>query len=581
MATLVLPFSRENKIDMQGKGLYESGLYDKLPPPFKEVNKQYPHLLEYLHMVPISEVGIPEYYPEPNRKLGDIKKPNLIYPTKREGIFIHILANNEDVRNDYITIEPTLTIDIDHLMLPVDEKLLELRTRLKRVDEQGDREEQLNEYIDQVITLEEEVGSGWLNKYIGFLRKDGLRLTKLKMTKREREAVRYLFIREKLGLGTLDPLTTDPYIEDISCSGLGHIFIEHKIFSSLKSSIKFEAIDDLDSFVMWLSERIKKPVTFKNPICDATLPDGSRINIVYGKEVSKRGSNFSIRKFAGVPISIFELVDFGSLNYQILAYMSLIIGHELSVFISGETASGKTTLLNALTTFIQPMAKIVSIEDTPELQVPHQNWIREVVQTSNAEDTEGSITMFDLLMAALRQRPNEIIIGEIRGAEGNVAFQAMQTGHSVMATFHAATVEKLIQRLTGDPILVPKTYIDNLNVVVLCSQVRLPNGKMGRRVTSVNEIIGYDPSYDSFTFMEAFHWDETTDEFQFTGHMTSYMLENVISPKMGIPSRKKQRIYAEVERRARILKKLHEEEGISDFYEVLDVLAKAQREGYF
>lgn len=581
MATLVLPFSRENKIDMQGKGLYESGLYDKLPPPFQEVTKQYPHLLEYLHMVPISEVGIPEYYPEPNRKLGDIKKPNLIYPTKREGIFIHILANNEDVRNDYITIEPTLTIDIDHLMLPVDEKLLELRTRLKRVDEQGDREEQLNEYIDQVITLEEEVGSGWLNKYIGFLRKDGLRLTKLKMTKREREAVRYLFIREKLGLGTLDPLTTDPYIEDISCSGLGHIFIEHKIFSSLKSSIKFEAIDDLDSFVMWLSERIKKPVTFKNPICDATLPDGSRINIVYGKEVSKRGSNFSIRKFAGVPISIFELVDFGSLNYQILAYMSLIIGHELSVFISGETASGKTTLLNALTTFIQPMAKIVSIEDTPELQVPHQNWIREVVQTSNAEDTEGSITMFDLLMAALRQRPNEIIIGEIRGAEGNVAFQAMQTGHSVMATFHAATVEKLIQRLTGDPILVPKTYIDNLNVVVLCSQVRLPNGKMGRRVTSVNEIIGYDPSYDSFTFMEAFHWDETTDEFQFTGHMTSYMLENVISPKMGIPSRKKQRIYAEVERRARILKKLHEEEGISDFYEVLDVLAKAQREGYF
>ncbi len=580
MATVVLPFSRENKIDMQGKGLFESGLYDKLPPALKEVTERHPHLLEYLHMVPISEVGIPEYYPEPNRKLGDIKEPNLIYPTKREGVFIHILANNEDTRNDYITIEPTLTVDIDHLMIPVDEKLLELRTRLKRVDEQGDREEQLSEYIDQVICLEEESGPGFLTKYIGFLRKGGPRLSKLKMTKRERDAVRYLFIREKLGLGTLDPLTTDPYIEDISCSGLGQIFIEHKIFNSVKSSIKFETTDDLDEFVMWLSERIKKPVTFKTPICDATLPDGSRINIVYGKEVSKRGSNFSIRKFAGVPISIFELIDFGSLTYQMLAYLSLVIGHELSVFVSGETASGKTTLLNALTTFIQPLAKIVSIEDTPELQVPHQNWIREVVQSSSAEGAE-SITMFDLLMAALRQRPNEIIIGEIRGAEGNVAFQAMQTGHSVMATFHAATVEKLIQRLTGDPILVPKTYIDNLNVVVLCSQVRLPNGKMGRRITSIAEIVGYDPSYDSFTFMEAFHWDETTDEFQFTGYMTSYMLENVISPKMGIPSRKKQRIYAEVERRARILKKLHQEEGISDFYEVLDVLAKAQREGYF
>lgn len=580
MATVVLPFTRENKNDIQGKGLFESGLYDKLSPPLKEATKRYPHLLEYLHMVPISEVGIPDYYSELTRKLGDIKEPNLIYPTKREGVFIHILANSEDPRNDYITIEPTLTVDINHLMVTVDEKLLELRTKLKRVDEHGDREEQLSEYIDQVITLEDEAEPGFLSKYLGFLRKGGPRLNKLKMTKRERDAVRYLFIREKLGLGTLDPLTTDPFIEDISCSGLGQIFIEHKIFSSVKSSINFETIDDLDGFVMWLSERIKKPVTFKTPICDATLPDGSRINIVYGKEVSKRGSNFSIRKFAGVPISIFELIDFGSLNYQMLAYLSLIIGHELSLFVSGETASGKTTLLNALTTFIQPLAKIVSIEDTPELQVPHQNWIREVVQTSTTEDAE-SITMFDLLMAALRQRPNEIIIGEIRGAEGNVAFQAMQTGHSVMATFHAATVEKLIQRLTGDPILVPKTYIDNLNVVVLCSQVRLPNGRMGRRITGIAEIVGYDPSYDSFTFMEAFHWDETTDEFQFTGYMTSYMLETVIAPKMGIPSRKKQRIYAEVERRARILKKLHEEEGISDFYEILDVLAKAQREGYF
>jgi flagellar protein FlaI len=173
------------------------------------------------------------------------------------------------------------------------------------------------------------------------------------------------------------------------------------------------------------------------------------------------------------------------------------------------------------------------------------------------------------------------MIGEIRGPEGNIAFQAMQTGHSVMATFHAATVEKLIQRITGDPILVPKSYIDNLNIVVLCSQVRLPNGRMGRRVTGINEIVGYDPSYDAFTFMEAFHWDETTDEFLFTGYMTSYMLENVIAPKIGIPSRKKQRVYAEVERRTKILQRLHQDEGITDFYEVLEVLAKAQREGYF
>ena len=180
----------------------------------------------------------------------------------------------------------------------------------------------------------------------------------------------------------MDPLIVDPYIEDISCSGLGNIFIEHKIFKSLKSTVVFLTFDDLDEFVLWLGDRVKKPVTFKNPISDATLPDGSRINIVYGREVSKRGSNFSIRKFSEVPLSIFEVLEFGTLNYQMLAYLSLAIGNGMNVFVSGETASGKTTLLNALTTFIPPLAKIITIEDTPELQVPHKNWIREVVQSS-------------------------------------------------------------------------------------------------------------------------------------------------------------------------------------------------------
>jgi flagellar protein FlaI len=227
------------------------------------------------------------------------------------------------------------------------------------------------------------------------------------------------------------------------------------------------------------------------------------------------------------------------------------------------------------------MAKIVSIEDTPELQVPHKNWIREVVQSSKTTDPNGAVTMFDLLKAALRQRPNEIIIGEIRGAEGNVAFQAMQTGHSVMATFHAASVEKLIQRITGNPISVPKTYLDNLNVVVLTSMVKLPSGKMGRRITGIAEIAGYDPVQDSFTFIEAFHWNESKDIFEFPGHMTSYVLENKIAPRLGIPTRKKQRIYAELERRAKILEKLHKEQNVTGFYEVLEVLSKAQREGLF
>ena len=580
MSSVVLPFSIDKEI-MSGESLIDGELHRSLPDTLKEVVEEYPHMLEYLNIFPVEQAGMPEYYPELTRSMGDIKKPNLIYPTQHKGTFIHILANPSDYRHSYIPIEPVLMIDIDDLMFKVEEKLLELRTSLNPLDEEIDRTEQILEYLEKVTTLGNTFSFGLLEKLKFYFGKNGYNVTPLTVTPREMNAVKYLFIRDKVGLGAIDPLISDPYIEDISCSGTGQIFVEHKIFKGVKSAITFTSSEELDEFVMWLSEQIRKPVTFKNPICDATLPDGSRINIVYGQDISKRGSNFTIRKFSGTPVSIFELIDFKSLNYQMLAYLSLVIGHENSLFVSGETASGKTTLLNALTTFIHPLAKIITIEDTPELQVPHPNWIREVVQTTKAEDSGGAVTMFDLLKAALRQRPDEIIVGEIRGVEGNVAFQAMQTGHSVMATFHAASVEKLIQRITGDPILVPKTYIDNLKVVVLTSMVKLPNGKAGRRVTSINEIVGYDPTYDSFTFVEAFHWDEITDTFEFTGYMSSYILENVIAPKLGIPSRSKQRIYSEVERRTKILQKLHKEEGISGFYEILEVLAKAQREGYF
>jgi flagellar protein FlaI len=189
--------------------------------------------------------------------------------------------------------------------------------------------------------------------------------------------------------------------------------------------------------------------------------------------------------------------------------------------------------------------------------------------------------MFDLLKAALRQRPNEIIVGEIRGSEGSIAFQAMQTGHSVMATFHAASMEKLIQRITGDPILVPKTYIDNLNIALIMGMVKLPNGKMGRRVTGVSEIVGWDPFSQTFNIVDAFRWDEATDSFDFTGFMTSYILENKIAPKLGISSNKKQKIYEELEKRAKVLEKLHKEKGITGFYEVLEVLNRAQMDGVF
>ena len=257
-----------------------------------------------------------------------------------------------------------------------------------------------------------------------------------------------------------------------------------------------------------------------------------------------------------------------------------MLSHGMNLFVSGETASGKTTLMNALTVFIPPIGKIVSIEDTPELQVPHPNWIREVTRGSTKGTSGSAVTMFDMLKAALRQRPNEIIIGEIRGEEGAIAFQAMQTGHAAMATFHAASVEKLIQRLTGSPINIPKTYVDNLNLVAIQSMVRLPNGKEARRVLSINEIVGYDSSTDSFSFIEVFRWNPTEDTFEFSGYMNSYLLEERIAMQRGIPPSKKRTIYNELSRRANILKKLHQQK-VEDFYELYQVLSKAYREGVF
>jgi flagellar protein FlaI len=547
----------------------------------KKTCEENPHLLEYVTRLADSDIGIPEYAAELTRKMGDNKRPNIIYPTNRCNVFIHILYDKDDVRNRYITIEPTSGMNTDKLMLEIETGLLNLGRGLRQMNQEDSPEKQLLEYLDLVASVDEQPQPGAFEKRIGFLRKNGMSTPKIKVTDWEMKAIKYIFIRDKIGLGVMDPLMTDPYIEDISCSGMGDVFIEHKIFKSLKSSIVFSSFDELDAFVLWLSERVKKPVNYKRPIADATLPDGSRINIVYGRDVSKRGSNFSIRKFNDVPLSIFEILEFGTLNYQMLAYLSLVIGNGMNVFVSGETASGKTTLLNALTTFIPPLAKVLTIEDTAELQVPHKNWIREVVQSSKSEEAGGAVTMFDLLKAALRQRPDEIMVGEIRGVEGNIAFQAMQTGHSVMATFHAASVEKLIQRLTGDPILVPKNYVDNLNVVILTSQVKLPNGRTGRRLTSIAEIVGYDPALQAFSFVESFKWNQETDVFEFTGYMTSYILEYKIAPMLGIANQKKQKVYSELERRSIILQKLHKEKKVTGFYEVLEVLARAQREGLF
>ena len=533
-----------------------------------------PHLADYLRDLTARGIAEPQYFSEITRKTAPGgKQRNLLYRVD-DDIFIHILSDEEDARDSYISIDPAST-DLAVYVKAIESLLLDYVDELEAAETDDDKRLVLLKAVEENIKVSDAKNTG-----------EGARKNKkgkgegeldLTVTPFQYEALQYVIVRDKIGMGVLEPLIRDSHIEDISCSGLGYLFIEHKIFGALKASIEFTEMEELDNFVVRLSEKIKKPVTFKNPISDATLPDGSRINIVYGGDVSTRGSNFTIRKFTAVPLSILDIIDSGGISFEMAAYLSLMVQEGMNFFVSGETASGKTTLLNALTCFYEPAAKIVSIEDTPELQVPHPNWTREVVRGSmSAED--NAVTMFTLLKAALRQRPNAIIVGEIRGEEGAIAFQAMQTGHACAATFHASSVEKLIQRLTGNPINVPKTYVDNLNVVCIASAVRLPNGKPGRRILSINELIGYDSSSDSFSFIETYRWNSHNDTFEATGTMNSYLLENKIAPRRGIDPQNKRLIYDEVDRRAKLFEKLLAA-GRTNFFDLYKAFSQAQRQG--
>jgi flagellar protein FlaI len=557
METLQLPFPHEN-FEKGGNSL----TLEDLPDGLREAAAAKPFVLEYLRGLPIEQIGMPTYYPKLSRKLRSLRHRNLIYPTGNENVYVHIYPDPVGARDIYIPIEPVVTVPLSSLVEQVEPRLLDLAEEIGRADETK-RSAALADAVDKICMVSP------VPK-----RANG----RVYCSSRELNALKYLFIRDKMGLGPLQPLLADPYIEDISCSGLGSMFIEHKIFKSLTSSIFFKTHDDLDDFVVQMGERIKRPVTLRNPIVDATLPDGSRVNIVYGRDIAKRGSNFTIRKFSDDTLHALNLIEFGTMNYLMAAYLWLAIEEGANVFVVGPTASGKTTLLNALTAFMKPDAKIVTIEDTPELQVPHKNWVREVVRDMSKSGGEG-VDMFALLKAALRQRPDRIMIGEIRGVEGNIAFQAMQTGHGVMATFHASSVQKVIQRLTGDPINVPKVNIDNLDLVVIQAAVRAPDGSTVRRIVSINEIVDYDPAGNSFSFVTAFRWKSEDDTFEFPGDMNSYLLEQKIAAKRGLPESKARQIYGDVRKRAAILEKLHKRAGTLSYERFFAIISEAYKQG--
>ena len=537
---------------------------------FRDALSKNPHLMRYIDDLAKRGRPLPEYMEQLSRELRYRDEVNIIYPVG-DPIFIHIYTREAGERPMYVIVQPASGLRLGNLFDIVEEALIMLideKLEFKTVEE---HEKLLKKLLRTVVEIKYGMPLG---KY-DVERKRGV-IKKIYVGYETYKALEYQLIMEKARLGILEPFIRDPYIEDISCDGLGPIFVEHKVFGSCESNVKFDSRDDLDEFVRRLSEKTGKPVTYRNPIVDASLPDGSRINIVFGSDVSMRGSNFTIRKFSDKPISITQLIKWGSIDELIAAYLWMLLENNMSIWFCGETASGKTTLLRASCVFINPHYKIISIEDTPEIIVPHDNWIREVTR----ESEEGiGIELFDLLKAALRQRPNYIIVGEIRGKEASVAFQAMQTGAPVLTTFHAGSIEKLVQRLTGSPIEVPKTYIDILNCVVIQSAVRIPRtGKVERRVLSVNEIVGYDPVEGRFNYIELFNWKPAEDEHEFRGRGSSHLLENKIAVMKGIDRRSLGAIYDDLMLRARLLKRLVEL-GVYDYLKVWKIVKQAYNIG--
>jgi flagellar protein FlaI len=356
--------------------------------------------------------------------------------------------------------------------------------------------------------------------------------TKEELTATEKESkdkIFYHIFREFLGYGKIDIIMEDEGIEDISCDG-HHvpIFIYHKKYDEVTTNVKFEDENELDSFVVRLAQICGKQISIYSPIVDGKLPDGSRLQTTLARTVTK-SSTFTIRKFKENPLTPVDLIDFQSISLEMAAYFWMAIERGASILFCGGTASGKTTALNALSLFIPPQHKVISIEDTRELNLPHKNWIagttREGFSSSEDTKTGKDIDMFDLIRAALRQRPKVVIVGEVRGREAYSLFQAMATGHTSYATVHASDIHTLIQRLENPPISLPRALLTSLDIIVFQNAVDIA-GKTVRRLTSVTEVVKLDPDTNQLIFMEPFKWiSKTDDRFESSG--ASKILNNI------------------------------------------------------
>ncbi|WP_332899198.1 type II/IV secretion system ATPase subunit [Haladaptatus sp. CMSO5] len=364
----------------------------------------------------------------------------------------------------------------------------------------------------------------------------------------------YYLNRSFLGYGKLDPLMHDPHVEDISCDGYDiPLFIYHDQQDNIETTITFSQAE-LDNFVIQLAQRSGKHISIGAPVVGTTLPDGSRAELVMGEEVTPRGSAFTIRRYATDPLTPIDLINYETFTLRQMAYLWLGIESGKSLIFAGGTASGKTTSMNAVSMFIPPRAKVLTIEDTHELTLYHDNWLSSV--TRERLDEAADITMYDLLRSALRHRPEYIIVGEVRGEEAMTLFQAMNTGHTTYSTMHADSVQTAINRLENEPINVPRQMVQSLDILCIQSLVRV-EGERSRRNRTIAEIEGINQRTGELDYATAYTWDASTDT---VSEGTSTVLDEIRDERGWSQSR----LLNEVRDRRRFLEYLREE-GVNDY----------------
>ncbi|MBU5678442.1 MAG: type II/IV secretion system ATPase subunit [Candidatus Aenigmatarchaeota archaeon] len=369
----------------------------------------------------------------------------------------------------------------------------------------------------------------------------------IKISKREYLKIMYYIYRDFVGLNEIEPLMNDPFIEDISVDGINlPVYVVHQKLGSIKTNIIYNDIEKLREFVVKLAERCDRYISYAEPLLDGSLPDGSRVQATLTGDVTTRGPTFSIRKFKEEPLSPIDLIMLNTASTELMAYLWYLIEAKRNIMICGGTSTGKTSLLNAISVFIPYEAKIVSIEDTRELMLPHEHWVPGVARPAFGASGIGEITMFDLLRESFRQNPDYLVVGEIRGKEAYVMFQGMASGHPSFATMHAASLEDMIKRLESPPIELSPYLIEILDIVIIMIHAK-EKGKSARRIKEVLEIQNIDKATGNANAIRAFTWIPAEDRIEFKGY--SWVL-NKISIDKGISMRE---IYRDIEQRKMVL----------------------------